>query len=499
MKHIIVNNKSKIHKIISYLIEKESLPTIHVRLNIYPEDESFQIEVVDNTIKYRNSNKNKTIYIKNKNFKYFLKSLNNDIKYYINEITILRFKTATILFNTYHGIIISIDNDELCDSITKQFDLTAYDNISKRKITKKRFKESLFDEIGNLNNKIKHFGIKTGLDLRSVSNSLKIRLSNLSNNYSHLEDYYRLITNDELLTTKSVSNKTFGINNMSIIIPVYNQDVSFTLLSIQGQKLSKEDKKKIQVIVINDGSVNDVLSDIEKVRDKLDYEVDFISFNENMGLSNARNVGYAVAKYDILLFLDSDIVLSKDYIYDMNTRAQIIPNAIFTCMRRNIEKDSKLLKEKSLLSGVVPCKCYDDSRVITEGKDYHIGSDSLYLGEEISVLDDTDFFKELGFGSQIGIYNIATVVAGHNILINKSLCRNAKPFNSDFKGWGMEDAYFASKLISDGCYVIPVLSSCVYHINHPPRSGSAEKKRQESLRNYNLYNDLLAKDWNELF
>lgn len=59
----------------------------------------------------------------------------------------------------------------------------------------------------------------------------------------------------------------------------------------------------------------------------------------------------------------------------------------------------------------------------------------------------------------------------------------------------MEDAYFSSKLISEGCYVIPVLSSCVYHINHPPRSGSIEQKKKEALINYNIYNDLLNKPW----
>ena len=105
------------------------------------------------------------------------------------------------------------------------------------------------------------------------------------------------------------------------------------------------------------------------------------------------------------------------------------------------------------------------------------------------------YFKELGFGSQIGIYNISTVVAGHNMALNRSAIKTSLPFSSEFKGWGMEDAYFSAKLVSIGCFVIPVLSSCVYHINHLPRSWSIEQKNNEALKNYNKYIELLNQLW----
>ena len=148
-----------------------------------------------------------------------------------------------------------------------------------------------------------------------------------------------------------------------------------------------------------------------------------------------------------------------------------------------------------MLSGIDVCTDFDDSRVITKGKEYHIGCDKTYIGEEITILDDTDYFKKIGFGSQIGIYNIATIVTGHNMAVNKTEIKSAFPFNSKFKGWGMEDAYFSARLVSDGCYVIPVLSSCVYHINHLPRSGSEEQKNKEALNNYNTYIELLNEIW----
>ena len=495
MKYFILNKNTQIKKIMHFLIEKESLPKIQRRLNIFSEDDNFRIEIVNNEVSYRKNDRFKKVFVVNKNIKYFLKMFSNDKKYFINDINILEFKSCSIMFDTYHGTIISTENVQLCDEIENKFNITHYDGILDHKITDKPKKEKLFDNVGNLNIKIKEYAKKTGLDIRSISSSLKIRISNVGNDYSYLEERYKYVTGQELLSTKTVTKNKFKISNISIIIPVYNQDVTYTLLAIQGQNLSLEEKKKIQVIIIDDGSKNNVIEDINTVRNKLDYELQIISLEKNMGLSNARNIGFSVAKYDHILFLDSDILLSKNYIYDMSIRLQLIPNALFICMRKNIENDSKLLKQKTLLAGINTCFDFDDSRVITKGKEYHIGCDKMYLDEEISILDDTNYFKELGYGSQIGIYNISTVVTGHNIALNKSLIKSCQPFCTQFKGWGMEDAYFASKLVAEGCFVIPVLSSCVYHINHPPRSGSNEKKAEEAKKNFDLYNELLNQIW----
>lgn len=495
MKYFILNKNNKLKKIIQYLIEKENLPKIQRRLNIFSEDDNYRIEIVNNEVSYRKNERLKRVFVINKNLKYFLKMFDNENKYFINDITILEFKTSLIMFDTYHGTIISMEDIHLCDEIEKKFDIVHYDGLLDHKMTVKPKREALFDNVGNLNIKIREYAKKTGLDVRSISSSLKIRISNVGNDYSYLEEYYKYIVGQELLSTKIESKNRFQIDNISIIIPVYNQDVTYTLLAIQGQNITDEEKKKIQVVIIDDGSKNNVIEEINKVREKLYYELQIISLEKNMGLSNARNIGFAIAKYDHILFLDSDIVISKNYIYDMSIRLQLIPNSLFICMRKNIEKNSKLLKQEILLSGVNECLDFDDSRVITKGKEYHIGCDNEYLNEEISILDDTNYFKELGHGSQIGIYNISTVVTGHNIALNRSLIKSSQPFNAQFKGWGMEDAYFASRLVADGCFVIPVLSSCVYHINHPPRSGGVEKKAEEAQKNYDLYNELLNQVW----
>lgn len=101
----------------------------------------------------------------------------------------------------------------------------------------------------------------------------------------------------------------------------------------------------------------------------------------------------------------------------------------------------------------------------------------------------------MSFGSKIGIYDLASVVTGHNIGVNKNMLRYSKAFCTEFKGWGLEDSYFAAQLIADGSYVIPMMSSCVYHQKHPPRSGNMKKKQEEAAKNYQIYQTLLDEPW----
>lgn len=501
MKYLVLENDDKLDGIIDFLIQEIGLPQIQRRLNIYSVDEDIQIEILNNKIFFRNPFQDrKYTHVKNKDLKQFFKFMQskNTNGFLINDIVLLKFSSINLLFNTFHGNILSTDDDNyLIESIKKKFKLKSYNDMNEHTPIFTVNPEFLFDKVGSLNSKIKNYADKTGLDIRSVSSSMRLRLSNVSNDYSHIEKYYKLIAKEELLSFDSKLIYTNKFKEISIIIPIYNTNVVPTLLSIQSQNISKNDKRKIQVIIINDGSKTEILNEIDAIKNKFDFDINAITFDKNMGLSNARNAGVSIARHKLLLFIDSDIILSNNYIYDINIRLQVVPNAIFVAMRKNIEPDSELTKEKNLLRGIEHSLEFDDSRVITKSKEYHIGWDKAFKDEKISVLDDTNYFKQLSFGSKIGIYDLSTVVTGHNIAINRELITKYPVFSNLFYGWGMEDAYFASSLISNGCFVIPVLSSCVFHINHPPRSNSMNQKTKEAENNFKTYNDLLDEKWEE--
>ena len=92
---------------------------------------------------------------------------------------------------------------------------------------------------------------------------------------------------------------------ISIVIPVYNNEeyIDDCMASIINQSIGF---KNLQVILINDGSVDNSL----EVMQKYNQENVLIVDKENTGVSDTRNIGMSKAIGKYILFLDSDDYLS---------------------------------------------------------------------------------------------------------------------------------------------------------------------------------------------
>lgn len=97
---------------------------------------------------------------------------------------------------------------------------------------------------------------------------------------------------------------------LSIVVPVYNveQYVRKCILSIINQ--DDELFKDIELIIVNDGSKDKSVEQIQDLVDK--YENITLINQENLSLSVARNNGMAVAKGDYVWFIDSDDWITSD-------------------------------------------------------------------------------------------------------------------------------------------------------------------------------------------
>lgn len=94
---------------------------------------------------------------------------------------------------------------------------------------------------------------------------------------------------------------------ISIIVPVYNQADK---LSKCLDSILRQSYKNYEVIVVNDGSTDNILERINN------YELRFKNFKfinqENKGSNPARNRGAGEAKGEYLLFCDADIVMASN-------------------------------------------------------------------------------------------------------------------------------------------------------------------------------------------
>lgn len=95
---------------------------------------------------------------------------------------------------------------------------------------------------------------------------------------------------------------------ISIIIPYYNceQYIEETLASIEGQTY-----KNFEVILVNDGSKEDSTLFLKNL---LKHKNIHYLYQDNKGVSAARNLGATIAKGEFLLFVDADNKLHSHYL-----------------------------------------------------------------------------------------------------------------------------------------------------------------------------------------
>ncbi len=101
----------------------------------------------------------------------------------------------------------------------------------------------------------------------------------------------------------------------SIIIPLYNRPQEIKELL---ETLTLQTYKHFEVLVIEDGSVNDAADIVNSFADKLDIKY-FVK--ENAGQGFARNYAFERASGDYFIIFDSDILVPEDYL-------QIVNNAL---------------------------------------------------------------------------------------------------------------------------------------------------------------------------
>ncbi|MBV8389179.1 MAG: glycosyltransferase [Mucilaginibacter sp.] len=98
----------------------------------------------------------------------------------------------------------------------------------------------------------------------------------------------------------------------SIIIPLYNrpQEIKELLESLTFQTY-----KDFEVLVLEDGSVNDAADIVKTFEDKLNVRY-FVKKNEGQGFT--RNYGFERAKGDYFIVFDSDCLIPADYLQIVN-------------------------------------------------------------------------------------------------------------------------------------------------------------------------------------
>ncbi len=107
------------------------------------------------------------------------------------------------------------------------------------------------------------------------------------------------------------------MNNISVIIPVYNV---IQYLPECVEKIAKKSRYDIEIILIDDGSTDGSGELCDAYATK--YENIKVLHKQNGGLGSARNVGLEFATGEYILFLDSDDYVEMSALEDLYEKAQ---------------------------------------------------------------------------------------------------------------------------------------------------------------------------------
>lgn len=97
--------------------------------------------------------------------------------------------------------------------------------------------------------------------------------------------------------------------DLSIIIPLYNENESIITLSHEIESVCKKNNLKSEVIFVNDGSTDNSWLKIKEICGQKFNNVLFraINFRKNLGKSNALNEGFKYAIGKVVITMDADL------------------------------------------------------------------------------------------------------------------------------------------------------------------------------------------------
>ncbi len=167
---------------------------------------------------------------------------------------------------------------------------------------------------------------------------------------------------------------------LSIIIPAYNAE---PYLSKLLDKLYPQLDDQVEIIVVDDGSSVPV-----KVADDLLVR---LYRQDNQGVSFARNLGIDKARGDYICFIDSDDMVSDDYVTKILEKTKDEPDIIEFSWKSLNEKgwkmDYKLKDDNDRLSNpAVWCRCFKRS---------FIGD--VRFSTKKDTTEDEDFSRRIGY------------------------------------------------------------------------------------------------------
>ncbi|MEA1892600.1 MAG: glycosyltransferase family A protein [Campylobacterota bacterium] len=187
--------------------------------------------------------------------------------------------------------------------------------------------------------------------------------------------------------------------NISVVIPTYNR--YDTLKRAIGSVLAQTYKSK-EIIIIDDGSTDDT----SKIQ--IDYPHVKYIYQDNMGVSGARNLGIESSTYEYIAFLDSDDQWHKDKLLEHVEFHKQHPNILISYTDENWVRNAKEVqvpKKFKKYGGYIFERCLSHCIIAPSATMMHkdLLSHVGVFDEGLEVCEDYDLWLRVALNHKIGL------------------------------------------------------------------------------------------------
>ena len=318
-------------------------------------------------------------------------------------------------------------------------------------------------------------------------------LSKRSNDYTSLENEFLNITGESLLQeTNFVYDNDFKYG-ITVVIPSRNTDTLENTLASVVNNVKNIPSELVEVVVLDDASdfaINDIVDKFAK-----DVEITLVRHYTNRTGGQIRKSGVMLAKHEIILFLDADVVMTSSLIRNH----LVIHNVLYDrLLLTGFSETAEPTDERFYNQSILDTKGADFKNtnfrwVSTVEKEWSVPRE--LVGKTFHVVTESDLYKDFGFGKKIGVWTLPMM--GENICMStsrKSLISTGMTPKRLY-GWGWNGASVTAKLKAYGHYIVPSLNGAVLQFKHPVRSGGMSDRQKAMDRNNKVYEDMLNQEF----
>ena len=248
----------------------------------------------------------------------------------------------------------------------------------------------------------------------------------------------------------------------SFIIPTYN-NAKLLKNSLEALNyLSVPEGIEYEAIVVDDGSECDTYSVISGINKKYELHYIYLERCENSSRARARNKGIEKAKGQIVVFIDADIIVNKDYIMELERAYRFDDDIIVVGTRKLLQNDVDIedIRNKKIFE-----------------KEY---LENAHAEQEFRK----DVFQDLSYNAG-NMNNPCLFCYTCNLAMPRNKINKVHGFAEELKKWGVEDVELSYRVAKENVKIVINSKNEVLHQFHGIRQGKFVKKEQVNEVDYN--------------